>query len=127
MALFRRSPMFDLIDDVWGSRYVSFSPSVDVHSNDKEVVLDVELPGIDPEKVDVSVNNNVLTIRGEKEYKEKNYDRLERYYGSFSRSFTLPNNIDVEKIEAKGNNGVLTITIPKEKKVLPKKIKILPR
>jgi HSP20 family protein len=86
------------------------------------------LPGVDPKMVDVRVENNVLTIRGERPFEQKvekeNYHRLERSYGTFSRSFTLPATIDSDKIRAEYRDGILNLTLPKSEKAKPKRIQI---
>lgn len=102
-------------------------PPVDVREDTKEIVVDVELPGVDPEDVKITVEKGALTIEGEKklEKKEKgDYYRTERYYGAFIRSFSLPTLVESEKISASYDKGVLKITIPKKKEAVPKQIKI---
>ena len=103
-------------------------PLADVHSDDEKFTIEVELPGIKAEDVDISVHEGSLTIRGERKYEKKGNDceRLERYYGSFVRSYSLPKSVDVDKIEAKSVDGVLTITVPKQEWTLPRKVKVLP-
>lgn len=107
----------------------SFMPKVDVIENDKAFELHVEVPGMNKEDFKIEVNDNYLTISGERklstEKKERNYHSIETSYGSFSRSFTLPENVNADKINAKYNNGILELTVPKdEKKVLKSTIKI---
>jgi HSP20 family protein len=91
-------------------------------------VLKAELPGIDPKDVDVRVENNVLTLRGERrfdqEVKRENCHRVERAYGTFSRSFTLPNVVDTQNIKAEFHDGVLRVTMPKREEAKPKQIQI---
>ena len=86
------------------------------------------MPGVDPKKIDVRVENNVLTIRGERPFEQKvekeNYHRMERPYGTFARSFTLPAVIDSDKIRAEYRDGVLNLTLPKSEKAKPKRIQI---
>lgn len=93
-------------------------PAVDVVEDDKAYRISAELPGMEEKNVDLSVENDVLTIRGEKqeekEQKEKNYYLSERRYGSFQRSFQLPDSVDQDKIEASFEKGVLTVTLPKK-------------
>lgn len=104
------------------------TPSMDVHTTDKEIVVEAELPGVDLKDVDISIDHNILTIRGEKvhetEKKDKEYIRLERYQGSFSRSFTLPSSADSSRVDASYDKGVLKITIPKKEEVQPRRIPI---
>jgi HSP20 family protein len=101
---------------------------VDIYEQDGNIVLKAELPGVDPKDVDVRVENNVLTLRGERkldnEVKRENYHRVERSYGAFSRSFTLPNVIDTEKIKAEYKDGVLRMTLPTREEAKPKQISI---
>jgi HSP20 family protein len=92
------------------------------------LVVKADLPDIDPKDLDIRVENNVLTIRGERKFakdvNEDNYLRVERSYGTFSRSFTLANTVNAEAIKADYQNGVLTLTIPKREEAKPKQIKI---
>lgn len=124
--LFREafSPIFgdsDLSSRTW-------MPPVDIFETDGEVVLKAELPGVKPDDVEVRVENNTLFLRGErrfeKEVNEENYHRVERSYGSFSRSFTLPSSIDSDKVKAEYKDGLLTLTMPKREEAKPKTIKI---
>ena len=106
----------------------SWAPSVDIYEQDGNLVLKAELPGIDPKDVDVRVENNVLTLSGERkldsEVKKENYHRVERSYGAFSRSFTLPNVVDTDKIKAEFKDGVLRLVLPKKEEAKPKQISI---
>ncbi len=121
-----------LFEDTFGrgDGMTSFTPAVDVHENDREVRIDVELPGIKPETVELTVDNGVLTIRGEKRSERKEDDAenrfhvIERTYGSFTRSFQLPQGLDESKIEADYNDGVLAVHIPKTALPQPRRIKI---
>src|SRR5205814_10680778 len=92
------------------------SPSVDIYENKDHIVLEAELPGMSREDFDLSVENNVITLRGERHFEKKehtdNYHRVERAYGSFLRSFTLPNTVSAEEATANYKNGVLRIMIP---------------
>ncbi len=105
-----------------------FMPAVDVYEDEQSVVLKVEVPGIDQKDIDIRVENNVLTIRGERKLetheKEENFQRVERRYGSFTRSFTLPNTIDTEKVSAEYENGVLKVAMAKRAEAKPKQIKV---
>jgi len=106
----------------------TFYPAVDIHEGDKEITLKAELPGIKKEDVHIDVNDGVITLRGErkfeKEDKKENYHRIERSYGSFHRSFTLPSTVDVEKIKAKYKDGILEATLPKTEEAKPKSIPV---
>jgi HSP20 family protein len=106
----------------------AWAPAVDIYEKDGNIVLKAELPGIDPKDVDVRVENNILTLRGERkldeEVKKDNYHRVERSYGNFTRSFTLPNVVDTEKIKAEFKDGVLRMTLPKKEEAKPKQISI---
>jgi len=106
----------------------SFVPAVDVYEDEHKVTLKLEIPGIDQNDVDIRLENNTLTVRGErkfeKEEKEENFHRIERRYGSFARSFTLPNTLDSEKVQANYENGVLKIDIAKRAEAKPKQIKV---
>ncbi len=103
-------------------------PSVDVVENDVDFTVNVELPGVSKDDVKITVADGVLTIKGEKkqltERKGENYQRIERSFGSFERSFTLPTAVRSEKIEANFSNGILTISIPKEEQPKPKEIEV---
>jgi len=146
MAIIRWDPYRDLVtlrdrmnrlfEDVSGPRSEekdvlgsSWAPSVDIYENENEVVLAAEIPGVDEKDVEIKVEDNNLTLRGErkfeKETKEENYHRIERSYGSFFRSFALPSYIDQDRIEAEHENGVLKIRMPKRAELKPRKVKIL--
>jgi HSP20 family protein len=106
----------------------NFAPPVDVYEDEQGVTLKIEVPGIDEKDIDVSIENNTLTVRGErtleKEEKEENFQRVERQYGSFTRSFTLPNSVDLEQVSAHYNKGVLKIRLAKKAESKPKQIKV---
>jgi HSP20 family protein len=106
----------------------SFAPAVDVYEDEHKVSLKIEVPGIDEKDIDVRVENNTLTVHGErkieKEEKEENYRRVERQYGSFTRTFTLPQTVDTENVSANYDKGVLKITLPKKAEAKPKQIKV---
>ena len=95
----------------------TWSPAVDIEETDKEIILTADLPDVAEKDLDVKVEEDVLTLKAErkfeKESKEKNFHRLERAYGSFHRSFGLPEGVDVDKIKAKYDKGVLRVTLPK--------------
>jgi HSP20 family protein len=105
-----------------------FAPAVDVYEDEHTVILKIEVPGIDEKDIDVSLENNTLTVHGErkieKEEKEENYRRVERQYGSFTRTFTLPTTVDSEKVSANYDKGVLKISLPKKAEAKPKQIKV---
>src|SRR3989441_8270885 len=106
----------------------SFAPAVDVYEDEHNVTLKIEVPGIDEKDIDVRIENNTLTVHGErkfeKEEKEENFRRVERQHGSFTRSFTLPNTVDSEKVSANYDKGVLKITLAKKAEAKPKQIKV---
>ena len=106
----------------------SFAPAVDVYEDEHTVSLKIEVPGIDEKDLDIRVENNTLTVHGErkfeKEEKEENFRRVERQYGSFTRSFTLPTTVDADKVSASSDKGVLKISLPKKAEAKPKQIKV---
>jgi HSP20 family protein len=106
----------------------SFAPAVDVYEDEHTVTLKIEVPGIDEKDIDVQVENNTLTVHGErkieKEEKEENYRRVERHYGSFTRTFTLPTTVDSDSVSATYDKGVLKIALPKKAEAKPKQIKV---
>ncbi|HEY1676647.1 MAG TPA: Hsp20/alpha crystallin family protein [Candidatus Sulfotelmatobacter sp.] len=106
----------------------SFAPAVDVYEDEHKVSLKIEVPGIDEKDLDIRVENNTLSVHGErkieKEEKEENYRRVERQYGSFTRTFTLPQTVDTENVSANYDKGVLNITLPKKAEAKPKQIKV---
>jgi HSP20 family protein len=106
----------------------SFVPAVDIYEDEHKVSLKLEIPGVRQEELDVQVENNLLTVRGErkfdKEEKEENFHRIERRYGSFSRSFTLPSTIDTNSVKAAYENGVLRIDLAKKAETKPRQIKV---
>ncbi len=117
------------IEPFEGRHARSFSPSIDVAETDKEIKVSVELPGMDDKDVEVNLNRDSLTIRGEKkeekEDKGKDYYHVERSYGSFSRTIPLPVEIESDKAEAYFKKGVLTVRIPKSAKAIESKKKIV--
>ena len=106
----------------------AWSPSVDIYENKDQIVLEAELPGMRREDFDLSVENNVITLRGERHFEKKdesdNYHRVERAYGSFTRSFTLPNTVTAEGATADYANGVLRVTLPKREETKARRIEI---
>lgn len=118
-----------LFDDVVGSASTRWTPAVDVRETEKSLAIDVELPGIKPENVEVDVENGVLSITGEKRSERTNeekgrYHMVERSYGSFFRSFQLPAGVDESQIKASFHDGLLTVDIPKAALPQPRKIQI---
>lgn len=106
----------------------AWMPPVDITEDKDRILLTAELPGFKEDQVDIQMEGNVLTIRGERKFEEekegRNFHRVERSYGHFVRSFTLPNNVDRENIRAKFNNGLLEIEMPKREDARPRQIKI---
>lgn len=108
-------------EDVW-------MPAVDIRENEQAFVISAEVPGVDKKDIEVTVDNGVLTLSGERseesEEKDARHHRRERYYGSFSRSFSLPDDVDADRIDAKSRDGVIEITIPKPERPAERKAKI---
>ena len=106
----------------------AFAPPVDVYEDEHNVTLKIEVPGIDEKDIDVRIENNTLTVHGErkfeKEEKEENYRRVERQYGSFTRTFTLPNTVNHDNVQADYDKGVLKIKLAKKAEAKPKQIKV---
>src|SRR6266849_3838002 len=106
----------------------SFAPAVDVYEDEHNITLKIEVPGIDEKDIDVRIENNTLTVHGErkfeKEEKEENFRRVERQYGSFTRSFTLPSSVDPGQVSAHYDKGVLKINLAKKAEAKPKQIKV---
>ena len=134
MALMRTNPLFSELsgvsnrlnrlfgrDDFWEGQTpmgpVDWAPAVDIVESDSDILIKAELPGVEAKDVSISLDNNVLSLRGErhseKEINRENYHRMERATGSFSRSFALPASIDADRVTADFRNGLLTITLPK--------------
>ena len=118
-----------LFEDTFARDGSSFTPAVDIKENDNEIRLDLELPGLKPEDVEITAENGVLTVRGEKQVERKEgdesrYQIIERAYGTFMRTFQLPHGIDSDQIKAEFNNGVLSLHIPKAALPQPKRIEI---
>lgn len=110
------------------SRNSPWQPSVDVCETDTGFVLKADLPGLNKEDITIDINNDVLTLKGEKRFedqaKKDGYVRVERRYGSFSRTFSLSDNVDTDNVTANYKDGVLEITLPKQEEVKPKEIQI---
>ena len=106
----------------------SFAPPVDIYEDEHNITLKLEVPGIDEKDIDVRVEGNTLTVHGErkieKEEKEENFRRVERQYGSFTRSFTLPSSVDPAQVSANYDKGVLKINLAKKAEAKPKQIKV---
>jgi len=111
----------ELKEGVW-------QPPVDIYEDDQSVVIKAEVPDVDQKDIEVRIENNTLTLKGERkhssEIKKENYYRVERYFGQFQRSFSLPQSIDQDKVEATCEKGILTITLPKREEVKPKQISV---
>ena len=110
------------------SSFTSWAPAVDIHETENELVVRADLPGLEEKDLDVRVENNMLSIRGErqidKSVSEDNYLRVERVHGSFSRSFSLPTTVNPDAIKADYTKGVLTVRIPKREESKPKQVRI---
>ena len=110
------------------SALTSWAPAVDIYETPNELVVKADLPDVNEKDIDVRVENNLLTIRGERKFEksvsEENFLRVERTYGSFSRSFSLPNTVNPEAIGAEYKNGVLTVTLPKREESKPRQVKV---
>jgi HSP20 family protein len=106
----------------------NFAPPVDIYEDEHNITLKIEVPGIDEKDIDVRIENNTLTVHGErrfeKEEKEENFRRVERQYGSFTRSFTLPTTVDPDNVQADYEKGVLKIQLAKKAEAKPKQIKV---
>jgi HSP20 family protein len=110
------------------SNLTPWAPAVDIFETEHELVVKADLPEVNPQDLDIRVENNILTIRGERKFEnkvnEENYLRVERAYGSFSRSFSLANSVKSDAIKADYQDGVLTLSIPKREEAKPKLIKV---
>ena len=110
------------------SAITTWAPAVDIYETENDLVVKADLPDVNEKDLDVRIENNTLTIRGERKFEKKvaeeNYLRVERTYGSFSRSFSLPNTVNSEAIKAEYKNGVLTVELPKRAESKPKQIKV---
>lgn len=106
----------------------AWNPSVDIYENKDQIVLEAELPGMNREDFELTIENNVLTLRGERRFEKReesdNYHRVERAYGSFTRSFTLPQTVAADTANAEYKNGVLRVTLPKREEVKARRIEI---
>ena len=106
----------------------AWTPAVDIFDTDQAIVLRAELPGLTPEDIDIEIDDNVLSLKGERRFEKKtdeeNYHRVERAYGEFSRSFTLPHTVTVEDAKAEFDNGMLTVTLKKREETKARKIEV---
>jgi HSP20 family protein len=111
----------DIKEGIW-------QPAVDIYETEESIVIKAELPDVDQKDIEVRIEDNTLTIKGERKHegdvKKENYHRIERYFGSFQRSFSLPTTIRQENVSAVCDKGVLTITLPKKEETKPKQINI---
>jgi len=111
----------ELKEGVW-------QPPVDIYEDEQSVVIKAEVPDVDQKDIEVRIENNTLTLKGERkhssEIKKENYYRVERYFGQFQRSFSLPQSINQDKVQATCEKGILTITLPKREEVKPKQISV---
>ena len=121
-AVMARGEEKDMISSTW-------TPSVDIYETENSLILTAEIPGVDENNIEIKIEDNTLSLKGErlfeKETTEENYHRIERSYGSFYRSFTIPRSVDQEKIRAEHDNGVLRITMPKKPESKPKTVKVV--
>ena len=138
LRLFQTTPMRFLEDPFTTFRpflqteetmpFTAWKPLCDIYETDKELVLKMELPEMKKEDVHVTIENNMLTLRGERQFDEKlereNFYRIERHYGEFLRTFTLPTFVDGNKIFAEFKDGLLTVTLPKNTAAIPKQIEV---
>jgi HSP20 family protein len=110
------------------SNLTPWAPAVDIYETENELVIKADLPDVNPQNLDIRVENNILTIRGERKFESKvnedSYLRIERAYGSFSRSFSLANSVKSDAIKADYQNGVLTLSLPKREEAKPKQIRV---
>jgi HSP20 family protein len=125
--------MFDLMEDLWRTPFETALgqmeyPAVNISEDDKNITVEAELPGMDSKDIDISLQNNMLVLQGEKKFEDEqsqgNYQRIERSYGSFSRTIPLSSSVDEDNVKASFKNGILTVTLPKQEKAQGKKIAI---
>lgn len=132
-----REPLFRFIDTFFGNDQApngeelanrNWVPPVDIQESEEAYRLSAELPGLTREDINITLENNVLRLSGErkleKDVKKESYQRIERIYGSFARSFSLPHQVNAEGVTASFENGVLTVTVPKAEQAKPRKINI---
>ncbi len=122
-----RNPDYNQLDDA-SVATANWSPSVDIREDEKAFTLLADIPGVNPDNIDISMEKGVLTIKGERQSvaveEAENYRRVERVSGQFHRRFTLPDSADADKIVAKSKHGVLTITIPKQDVAVSRRIEV---
>ena len=128
------SPRFFNIDEAIGRLFSApqserpWTPAVDVAENENSLILKADLPGIEQNDIAINLENGTLTLKGERKFEKtedkEGYHRIERGYGAFARSFTLPDSIDAEHVKAEFKNGVLTVTLPKKELAKPRAIKV---
>lgn len=120
--------MDEFFNEAVTSRQNSFSPRINISEDEKRFTIDVEIPGMNKEDIDVNLENRMLTISGERKFEREDngtkFHRVETYFGSFNRSFQLPDSVDEESIEATYSNGILNITIDKSEEKMKKQISI---
>ncbi len=120
--------MDEFFNDAVATRQNTFAPSIDISETEKQFIIDVEVPGINKKDIDLNIENDMLTISGERSFEKeeegKQYHRVESHYGTFNRSFRLPDNVDSETIKATYKNGILNITVDKSEEKLKKQIEI---
>ena len=126
---FRSRALADLLfDDTCCGETTSWAPAVDIKEEEEAFVLTADVPGVDAENIDVTIDGGVLSIKGERKSEhteeEKNFRRVERSYGSFERRFSFPDTVDVDSITAKQKDGVLEVRVPKKAASTPKKITV---
>lgn len=137
MSLIRYEPtsllsqFHDEVSRLFDARYnptSEWAPAVDIKETDKQYIIHADVPGVDPKSLDVTLENDILTIKGERRWEEtqesESYKRVERARGTFYRRFVLPDTADADSVTAKTRDGVLEVLIPKQEKVLPRKIKV---
>jgi HSP20 family protein len=132
---------FNEVDDMPGIRHLQdtfnrlfepsirpWTPAVDIVETENEMLLKMDVPDVEQKDIDIRLENDTLTIKGERKFEQqangKGYHRIERSYGTFARSFTLPNTLETEKVRAEYRNGVLTVTLPKKEVAKPRSIKV---
>jgi HSP20 family protein len=132
-AYLTREPFFRMFDtlfntDMQGEETRAWVPPVDIQENADAYLFHAELPGLTKDDINITLENNVLRLNGERKFekdaKKENYHRVERTYGNFTRTFTLPTQVDAENVQAAFENGILTITVPKAEQAKPRKIAI---
>jgi len=129
----RPRTMFDLMEDLWrtpletGLGQMEY-PSVNISEDEHNITVEAELPGMESRDIDISLQNNMLVLQGEKRFEDEqnkgNYQRIERSYGAFSRTIPLSSSVDEDNVKASFKNGILTVTLPKQEKAQGKKIAI---